>query len=383
MSQATNALALLIPAPRLLELDHVDMRAKPDAIWQLVRHGDLARTPLIRGLFWLRALPDLIAGRPRVDSSIRLDDLVSTAERPGFQILASAAPYELCVGAIGKVWQPEIPFVHVPDAEAYAAFEQSGFIKVAWALRIEALETCSRLLIEVRVDATDAAAWQHFEHYFRWIGPASRLIRRSALASIAHEFGSLAEEDEHSVLPGDELLPDASAQMTHGVTIEAPAEKIWPWLMQMGCGQAGFYSYDVLDNAGKRSALEIHPELQQLELGDSVVNTPDGDGSFEVVRLDPQRVLVLGGLFDPRSAKRLPFTAARPEHYWHVSWAFVLEPITTTATRLHVRARAAFPASGAWHAFLMRPVHHVMESAQLRHLKTRVEATLARADVTT
>ena len=69
-------------------------------------------------------------------------------------------------------------------------------------------------------------------------------------------------------LPSDELLPDANGQLTHGVTIAAPPEAIWPWLVQMGCRRAGYYSVDTLDNAGARSAREIHPELLHIAVGD-------------------------------------------------------------------------------------------------------------------
>jgi hypothetical protein len=56
-----------------------------------------------------------------------------------------------------------------------------------------------------------------------------------------------------------------------------------------------------------------------------------------------------------------------------VSWAFVLEPIEPGGTRLYARARAAFASSERFHAFWVRPVHHLMQTAQLRHLAERAE----------
>jgi hypothetical protein len=375
-----NSLDKLVPAPHLFEEDHVDVIASAEATWQLVRHADLARTPLIRTLFWLRSLPERMLGKGAGSNTIYLDDLVSHPERPGFQVFSIDAPHEFTVGAIGKVWLPEIPFIWVPDAESYAGFAEPGFIKVAWAVRVESQGSGSRLSIELRVDATDREAWKHFEHYFRLIGPASRFIRRSALASLATELGTLAANEELRKLPGDELLPDADAQLTHGITIEAAPEKIWPWLVQMGCNRAGFYSIDLLDNGARRSAREIHPEWQQLAEGQTIDATPDGDAAFEVLRVAAPRVFVLGGLFEPQTGQRLAFSAPRPQHYWQVSWAFVLEPITEHATRLHVRARGAFSKSETWHASWVRPVHHMMESVQLRHLRARVEGALPRDD---
>ena len=123
----------LIPTPRLLEVDHVDLAAPPERVWQLVRYGNLARSPLIHGLFELRALPERLGGKHR-PTTLRIDDLRSSAEQPGFQVLLEEAPQEVAVGAIGKVWHGEIPFVHVADAAAYAAFGEPDFVKVAWAL---------------------------------------------------------------------------------------------------------------------------------------------------------------------------------------------------------------------------------------------------------
>ena len=139
-------------------------------------------------------------------------------------------------------------------------------------------------------------------------------------------------------LAGDECLPDAAGQLTHCIDIAAPPGD-WPWLRQMGCRRAGFYSIDVLDNGGVRSAREIHPELQRLDVEDVMPATPRGREGFEVLRMEPPDLLVLGGLHDVGRRRQLPFGAARPRRYWHVSWAFVLEPLDSRSTRFSVRAR--------------------------------------------
>lgn len=77
-----------------------------------------------------------------------------------------------------------------------------------------------------------------------------------------------ASTDEvHSLLPGDALLPVPHFQATRAVTIDASPETVWPWLVQIGLGRAGFYSYDRLDNKGEPSADRILPEHQQLAVG--------------------------------------------------------------------------------------------------------------------
>jgi hypothetical protein len=71
-------------------------------------------------------------------------------------------------------------------------------------------------------------------------------------------------------MPGDEILEAPELNATRAVTVRAPPEKIWPWIVQMGDGRAGFYAYDWFDNSGRPSATRIIPELQELEAGDSI-----------------------------------------------------------------------------------------------------------------
>lgn len=371
----------LIPTPRLLEIDHVDLAASPDQVWQLVRHGDLNRSPLIQTLFWLRQLPGRLHGHTE-PTRLRIDDLKSTPEQPGFQVLAEHAPCEFAVGAIGKVWQPEIPFVHVADAAEFAAFQQPGFVKVAWSIRLLPYgERCARLELEVRVDATDQESWHKFEKYFRLIGPGSHFIRHVLLSGLADELGTPNKAERSQPLAGDELIDDAAAQVTQSTTIMATPARIWPWLLQLGCRRAGYYSVDLLDNGGVPSSRELIPELLQLSVGQVLPATPEAEGGFEVLQLDPPHALVLGGLWDSSHSRQLPFSARRPEQFWQVTWAFVLERLDENSTRLHVRARAAFSKNGKLHAAAIRPVHRFMQRSMLRHLAARVEGRLPRDDL--
>jgi hypothetical protein len=155
------------------------------------------------------------------------------------------------------------------------------------------------------------------------------------------------------LLPGDELIPAPTAVDTRGISIAAPPEAVWPWLVQMGYGRGGWYSYDVMDMRG-RSADSIVPELQRLAVGDLVPTDPDG--GFVVRSLEPGRSLVLGvdeALLAARRAKalekvpvglavsgKLLETSVPPR--FAASWAFVLEPDGAGGTRLVERFRAWF-----------------------------------------
>lgn len=385
-----SALDRLIPRARKLELDGVDVAVSPEEAWERIRHGTLAESPLVRALFSMRTLPSRVAGSraeragevEKDELRLRIDDMRSSPEKPGFQVLVDRPPHEIAVGAIAKVWQLDIPFVHVADADAYRRFDEPDWIKVAWALRVEPRgEHDAHIALELRVDATDDEAWRRFSRYFVLIGPASHFIRKTLLAALQAELGDPDVLEKRRPIAGDDLLSDAGVQLTHGITIDAPPEAIWPWLVQMGCRRAGFYSVDLLDNGGARSAREIHPELQSIHVGEVLPMTPDGDRGFEVLRLDPPRAMVLGMLSDATDGIQVPFAAPRPAEFTQATWAFVLERLDAHSTRLHVRVRAALSSTQTRQLTWIRPIHHFMQTAQLRHLKARVEHKLARDDV--
>jgi hypothetical protein len=163
-------------------------------------------------------------------------------------------------------------------------------------------------------------------------------------------------------LAGDDLVPVPTGIETRGITIDAPPEAVWPWLVQMGFDRAGWYSYDRLDNRG-RSVDTIRPELQATAVGDVVPVSPDG--GFEVTVAEPARAFVLfadtslvEGQAAPaeRASATVPaglaasgaFLRQTPREF-AASWAFVLEPLDGGRTRLIERFRVRFgPASPAF-----------------------------------
>jgi hypothetical protein len=77
-------------------------------------------------------------------------------------------------------------------------------------------------------------------------------------------------------MPGDEDVPLPSFNATRAVTVHAPPETIYPWIVQIGITRAGWYSYDLLDNLGHPSARQILPEHQQIYIGQLIPMSPDG-----------------------------------------------------------------------------------------------------------
>jgi hypothetical protein len=156
-------------------------------------------------------------------------------------------------------------------------------------------------------------------------------------------------------LPGDPYIPPQAVVSTRAVTIHAPTAEVWPWIVQLGQGRAGFYSYDWLENlfaADMHNADRIVPVLQQLQVGDHL--SLQRDGPFAVVAvIEPQRALVAEG-----------------------GWSWVLVPIDNHTTRLIVRY-ASFPvgdlASKLYYYPIFEPAHFVMESGMMLGIKTRAE----------
>lgn len=84
------------------------------------------------------------------------------------------------------------------------------------------------------------------------------------------------------VMPGDEIVSKPSFNATRAVTIQATPQNIYPWIIQMGVTRAGWYSYNLLDNLGRRSAESILPEHQNIQVGDLVPRSPDGRQGMRV-----------------------------------------------------------------------------------------------------
>jgi PPOX class probable F420-dependent enzyme len=185
-----------------------------------------------------------------------------------------------------------------------------------------------------------------------------RLVAAVATAAVSRRpVRPVAGESERS-LPGDELVADAKIGWTHAITIGARPAAIWPWLVQMGCRRAGWYSYDGVDNSGVPSADRILPEFQQVQVGDILPQTPTAEDRFVVRAVEPERALVLG------------------DDAGSMSWAFVLEPVAETGTRLITRSRGAYDrlALGLMLKVVWHPVHFGMQRRQLLNLKRLVEA---------
>ncbi|MFN2203281.1 MAG: hypothetical protein ACK2UO_18935 [Caldilineaceae bacterium] len=159
-------------------------------------------------------------------------------------------------------------------------------------------------------------------------------------------------------LPGDEVVRSPSFNATRAVTIHAPCEAIWPWIVQIGSGRAGWYSIDWIDNARVPSAEEIIPELQRMEVGDFVPMTPDGKNGMWVRDCAADKFML-----------------------WHAkgdtsTWLWWLEPIDDHNTRLITRLRVRYDWTSIWVLYyLLQDVGDiVMMRKSMLGIKRRAEA---------
>ena len=201
--------------------------------------------------------------------------------------------------------------------------------------------------------------------YGWWVRP--RLMRWGA-----------TDEEVAAPYPGEALVPDGKRAATMAVTIEASPEQVWPWLVQMGWDRGGWYSWDLLDNAGRMSARHVHPEWQDLAVGDQLRFWAPGGGpmdAYAVAVLEPNRFLGLHGLSDLRGRVLDP-QQQRPTAYMEGLWGFLLKELPGGRTRLVIGGYQAFRPR--WmerfvFSWLYIPVVWIMQARMLAVMKRNIE----------
>ena len=178
-----------------------------------------------------------------------------------------------------------------------------------------------------------------------------------------HHLRWRADQDEVGAeLPGDEVISRAQFRATRAVTIDAAPRLVWPWLVQVGAGRAGWYSDDLLDNLGRPSATEVVPAWQGLRVGQWVPMSPWGAptarNAFRVTAFEEPRWLL--------------WTKTGS------SWVWSLTPLPGGKTRLVTRVRVRYdwsrPLEAAFGVVLMEFGDFPMQRRMLLGIKARAEA---------
>ncbi len=170
-------------------------------------------------------------------------------------------------------------------------------------------------------------------------------------------------------LPGDALVADPAIQTTEALYIDAQSAAVWPWLLQMGQDKAGFYGWDGLKSLAGLHHYDddrVHPEWQQLAVGDLVRVAPKGRMglpaglTLSVAAIVPEKYIVLN--------------TTGEDSRWNVVWSFHLQPHWEDRVRLLTRARIALRHPGEVFAMeLARPIVAFSTRGLLLGIKHRVE----------
>jgi hypothetical protein len=176
-------------------------------------------------------------------------------------------------------------------------------------------------------------------------------------------------DDERALqLPGDELIGEPQWTYNHAISIDAPRSAVWPWLLQLGQGRGGFYTYEGLENlvgCQIHNVMEIRPELQRLQVGDTIVTHGRSGFGPPVARIEPERALVLGGPPNEKGSQ--------------ATWAFHLLDGPDETTRLLERGHGVAGKGVAeklgFAPYLIDPVGFVMSKKMLRTIKGLAEAS--------
>ena len=175
------------------------------------------------------------------------------------------------------------------------------------------------------------------------------------------------EAEAEQTYPGDELVLAPSETWTHAIDIDAPAESVWPWIIQIGADRGGFYSYQWLENIAGcqlRNADTIHPEWR-LKLGDRLVLHPTQPPLYIAQMSDGEYFVAHAKAEDLGSAEQ------------EVTWLFLLQPRGNHRCRFISRFRMGRvdnkPVQGRIAAYFADAVSFAMDQRMLQGIKERAE----------
>lgn len=180
----TSPLDRFMPEYEVAERHEIDVAAPAAVTMAAARDMDINRSPLVAVIFGIRTLPSRLRGNlPRRSSVPLLTETLAL----GWRVLADTPDREVVVGAVTQPWQADVKFRGV-DPDAFAAFAEPGYAKIAWTLEAEPLSpTTSRFRTETRVATTDLRSRTLFRRYWAALSPGILLIRRESLKLVKAE----------------------------------------------------------------------------------------------------------------------------------------------------------------------------------------------------
>jgi hypothetical protein len=181
--EADAFLDRFMPEYQVVERHHVRVAAPAHVTFGALMDMDLEDSSIIRAIFKGR---ELLLGAD-ADTKAHAQGLVAVTKELGWRILADAPAHEIVMGAVTQPWKANVVFRGLPPEE-FAAFNEPGYVKIAWTLRADALGTHESIArTETRVMATDAEARRKFRWYWARFSPGIVLIRALSLPAVQKE----------------------------------------------------------------------------------------------------------------------------------------------------------------------------------------------------
>ena len=174
-----------LPNPEVDEYHCLRVRAPAAITYATAKNIDLMATPAVRGIFWLRALPGLLRGRPFRPAGPR-SILAGTLAR-GWGVLAEVPDREIVVGAYTQPWHEQVTFRSLPPDE-FASFDEPGYTKIVWTLAAVPLGPHESMFVtRIRVATTDQISRRKFRRYWAPMSAGILLIRYAILPTVRRE----------------------------------------------------------------------------------------------------------------------------------------------------------------------------------------------------
>lgn len=172
----------VMPEYEVVERESLAIRAPADVAWQALREQDLTGSPVVRALFALRAR--LLRGGASETALPR--QLVPALAEIGWGLLGEVAGRELVFGAVTKPWQADPEFRGL-GPNAFLAFREPGYVKIAFTLRVDPAGPSSVVRTETRAATTDPAARRRFRGYWAAFSLGIILIRKLLLRAVRRD----------------------------------------------------------------------------------------------------------------------------------------------------------------------------------------------------
>jgi hypothetical protein len=170
-----------------------------------------------------------------------------------------------------------------------------------------------------------------------------------------------------AAMPGDDVVPRAQFNATRAITIEARPEHVWPWIAQLGYGRGGFYTYDLVDNAGQPSADRIIDDYQDLNVDDSIPMFHESHGLAIAYKVDSFEVN------EWMLWVHRPHEDEQPDSTWSWRLKRLPEERTRLITRMKQDYRWQTPRLATFNLILMEFGDFAMERRMLKGIKARAE----------